>query len=122
MLQLLFLTLQMMALTFAIGFVVAGIVKSIAYAADSLEYHRVHRDEYQRYRKIRRKRRIRRIYEILFSPSSAPDYDLSSEYYGVSRGNGDVDPTDDLLRGVSKGADDYNIVDYYYPEEKKNKE
>lgn len=121
MVQLLFQTLQMMALTFAIGFVVASLVKAIAVAADRFEFHRIHYDEYQRQKKLRKKRRVRRIYEILFSGSSTSDYDFSSEYYGVSRGDASVDLTEEFFRGVSRGTDDYNIIDYYYPKEKNKK-
>ena len=52
MLSLLLSTLEMMALTFIIGFVVAGVIKLIAVWADSLEFHHSHSDELMQFGKL----------------------------------------------------------------------
>ena len=45
MLSLFISTLEMMGLTFVIGFFVAAVIKGIAFWADSLEYHHSHTAE-----------------------------------------------------------------------------
>ena len=61
MLSLLLSTLEMMALTFIIGFVVAGVIKLIAVWADSLEFH--HNEELSQFSKLNKLRA--KIGEIL---------------------------------------------------------
>ena len=64
MLSLLLSTLEMMALTFIIGFVVAGVIKLIAVWADSLEFHHSHSDELMQFGKLNKLRA--KITEIKF--------------------------------------------------------
>ena len=45
-------TLEMMGLTFVIGFFVAGVIKGTAYWADSLEYHHSHAAELAQFNRI----------------------------------------------------------------------
>lgn len=47
-------TLEMMGLTFAIGFFVAFIIKLIASAADSLDFYSSHQQELLRLRRIKK--------------------------------------------------------------------
>ena len=52
MLSLFISTLEMMGLTFVIGFFVAAVIKGIAFWADSLEYHHSHTAELAQFNKI----------------------------------------------------------------------
>lgn len=94
-------TLGMMAFTFAIGFVVAGVIKLTAYGADSMEYYNSNREELKRLHKMRKARykRLRNLLEQM--EKSDPKY--KEEYY----------------HGVSKGASGFDLCNYYYPEEEK---
>ena len=56
MLDLLIATLEMMGLTFVIGFFVAFIIKMIAFAADSFDFYSSHQKELLRLRRLRKLR------------------------------------------------------------------
>ena len=56
MLDLLITTLEMMGLTFVIGFFVAFIIKMIAVAADSFDFYSSHQKELLRLRRLRKLR------------------------------------------------------------------
>lgn len=92
-------TLGMMAFTFVIGFVVAGVIKLTAYGADSMEYYNSNREELKRLQKIR-KARYKRL-RILLQQMENNDPKYREEYY----------------HGVSKGASEFDLCNYYYPEE-----
>ena len=54
MFSLLLSTFAMMGLTFVIGFFVAGVIKLIASAADSLAFYSSHQEELARLKRIRK--------------------------------------------------------------------
>lgn len=112
--NLLFQTVQMMALTFAIGFVVAGVIKGIALAADYFEFHREHHDQLVRLKKLS-KLRAKEIHRLVTEEDIEGIGLWADSYHGVSKGALKVDLTDDFLHGMSRGGDDYNILNYYYP-------
>ena len=60
-------TLEMMGLTFAIGFFVAFIIKLIASAADSLDFYSSHQQELLRLRRIKKFRKKMEL--MLHTPS-----------------------------------------------------
>lgn len=94
-------TLGMMAFTFVIGFVVAGVIKLTAYGADSMEYYNSNRSELKRLHKVR-KARYKRLKHLLEDmENNDPKY--REEYY----------------HGVSKGASKFDLCNYYYPEEER---
>ena len=109
MLHILYVTIEMMALTFVIGFVVAAIIKSIAYATDSIEFYNVNKEEIDRLERMRYKRlkRVKRTFE---------DENRSwvERDYGISRGRVVQELNDEILKGVSKGRPDFDINQYYY--------
>ena len=90
MLDLLIATLEMMGLTFVIGFFVAFIIKMIAVAANSFDFYSSHQKELLR---LRRLRKLRQKVELMIR-----DY---RGYY----------------HGVSAGVSNANLMDYYYPED-----
>lgn len=100
----------MMALTFAIGFVVAAIIKVIAYAADYFEFHRIYNDEIIRMKDIR-KIRIKRLKKKLSEGHSL----WIDSYHGASKGVANLNINEDFLHGVSKGRSNFDIINYYYP-------
>ena len=64
MLSLLLSTLEMMALTFIIGFIAAGVIKLISVWADSLEFH--HSEELSQFSKLNKLRaKIGETFRIL---------------------------------------------------------
>lgn len=100
MLSLLLSTLEMMALTFIIGFVVAGVIKLIAVWADSLEFHHSHSDELMQFGKLNKLRA--KIGEIL----------------GLDVVNNEEDVTDDereeFRRGVNSDLLHIKPSGYYH--------
>ncbi|MGL5318920.1 MAG: LapA family protein [Bacteroidales bacterium] len=94
-------TLGMMAFTFVIGFVVAGVIKLTAYGADSMEYYDSNRKELKRLKKMR-KARFKRLRNLL-EQMEDEDPKYNEEYY----------------HGVSKGASKFDLCNYYYPEEER---
>ena len=108
MLDLLIATLEMMGLTFVIGFFVAFIIKMIAIAADSFDFYSSHQKELLR---LRRLRKLRQKVELMIRDIPMEDNGLLddkreefTDYHGY-------------YHGVSTGVSKTNLVDYYYPED-----
>ena len=111
MFSLLLSTFAMMGLTFVIGFFVAGVIKLIASAADSLAFYSSHQEELARLKRIRK---LHQKVATLITESA-----LSDEEYGS-------DGREDFSRGVSKrgfyhgvspGESERGLMDYFYPED-----
>ncbi|MGL4805741.1 MAG: LapA family protein [Bacteroidales bacterium] len=96
MINLYLATFLMMLFTFLIGFLVAGVIKLTALAADKQEYLELNKDEIKRAHQLK-KIRIRRIKQLLRKIESG-DPQYIQEYY----------------HGVSKGDSHYTVLDYYY--------
>ena len=109
MLHILYVTIEMMALTFVIGFVVAAIIKSIAYATDSIEFYNAPKEEIDRLERMRYKRlkRVKRTF-------AEENRSWVERDYGISRGRVVQELNDEILKGVSKGRPDFDINQYYY--------
>ena len=115
MLSLLLSTLEMMVLTFIIGFVVAGVIKLIAVWADSLEFH--HNEEHSQFSKLNKLRA--KIGEILGLDSVNEEEELVDDEreefrQGVNSDLLHIKPSG-YYHGVSHGASDETLLDYYYP-------
>lgn len=116
MLSLLLSTLEMMALTFIIGFIVAGVIKLISVWADSLEFH--HNEELSQFSKLNRLRA--KIGEILgldsVNEDEQTDADDEREEFrqGVNSDLLHIKPSG-YYHGVSHGASHLDLMDYYYP-------
>ena len=116
MLDLLLATLEMMGLTFAIGFFVALVIKLIATAADSFDFYSSHQKELLR---LRRLKKLRQNVESLIRHTSVSEEELISDgredfSRGINREKGD---SRGYYHGVSLGSSKMNLVDYYYPDE-----
>lgn len=118
MLSLLLATLEMMGLTFAIGFFVAFVIKMIALAADSLDFYSSHQKELLR---LRRFKKIRQKMELMMFHEGYPEEDEENlndqrEDFsrGISRNPGDCRG---YYHGVSPGVPRSNLFDYYYTED-----
>ena len=116
MCDLLLTTLEMMGLTFVIGFFVAFVIKMIATAADSLDFYSSHQKELLR---LRRLKKLRQKMEQLMweNPQGAPTYgnDLREDYSrGIDR---EAEDYQGYYHEVSHGSSKGNLVDYYYPED-----
>ncbi|MCE5226952.1 MAG: hypothetical protein LLG05_13995 [Porphyromonadaceae bacterium] len=109
MLHIFYVTFQMMALTFVIGFVVAAIIKSIAYATDNIELYNAKKEEIDRIERIRSQRfkRVKRTF-------ADENRSWVERDYGISRGRVVQELNDEALKGVSKGRPDFDINQYYY--------
>ena len=105
MIHLLLSTLAMMGLTFLIGFFVAAVIKLIAYAADSFDFYSSHRLELLR---LRRWRQIPIADEDALG-DSREDYSrgIDRNFTGYSG----------YYHGVSPGASENNLVNYYYSQD-----
>ncbi|MCL3852186.1 MULTISPECIES: LapA family protein [Parabacteroides] len=117
MLSLLLSTLEMMALTFIIGFVVAGVIKLIAVWADSLEFH--HNEELSQFSKLNKLRA--KIGEILGLDSvneeeEQVDDEREEFRQGVNSDLLHIKPSG-YYHGVSHGASHLDLMDYYYPQD-----
>ena len=109
-------TLEMMGLTFAIGFFVAFIIKLIASAADSLDFYSSHQQELLRLHRIKKFRQKMEL--MLHTPSMHGNIfgnDTREDYSrGVDREN---EKPRGYYHGVSHGVSKRNLVDYFYPQE-----
>ena len=120
MFSLLLSTFEMMAITFLIGFVVAGVIKSIAICADSLELHHSSSSEMKAYGRFERLRmKIAEIMEVNV-PLDRTEKLVRDERQDYVKGiNKDVDEADeaieDAAHGVSRGISKFNLMDFYYP-------
>lgn len=114
MIDLLISTFAMMGLTFLIGFFVAAVIKLIAYAADSFDFYSSHRLELLR---LHRWRQHRQKVERLVRQMPLPDEGTLGDYReDFSRGiNRNVSGYSGYYHGVSPGASEENLMDYYYP-------
>lgn len=115
-------TLAMMGLTFAIGFVVAGVIWLIAYWAGSFEFYSLHQDELKRLKRIRRFHRRSASGWGFFAPlrKDDVDYDLSSYYQGVDdKPWEDPEDADKFYHETSLGVSDLGLMDFYYPSDAK---
>ena len=112
-------TLEMMGLTFAIGFFVAFVIKMIAVAADtfdSLDFYSSHQQELLRLHRIKKFRQKMEL--MLHTPSMHGNIfgnDTREDYSrGVDREN---EKPRGYYHGVSHGVSKRNLVDYFYPED-----
>ena len=116
MLSLFISTLEMMGLTFVIGFFVAAVIKGIAFWADSLEYHHSHTAELAQFNKINKVRV--KIGELLGLVPPKGTEQLNDEREDFARGE-NPDLTNmkpgGYYHGVSHGVSQLNLIDYYYP-------
>ena len=95
MLDLLIATLEMMGLTFVIGFFVAFIIKMIAVAADSFDFYSSHQKELLR---LRRLRKLRQKVELMIR-------DIPMEDNGLLD-----DKREEFSRGVNRELTDYHDI------------
>ena len=107
MLDLLIATLEMMGLTFVIGFFVAFIIKMIAFAADSFDFYSSHQKELLRLRRLRKR-------DIPMEDNGLLDDKREEFSRGVNR---ELTDYHGYYHGVSTGVSKTNLVDYYYPED-----
>ena len=116
MLDLLIATLEMMGLTFVIGFFVAFIIKMIAFAADSFDFYSSHQKELLR---LRRLRKLRQKVELMIRDIPMEDNGLlDDKREEFSRGSKPgTHRLSRILPRVSTGVSKTNLVDYYYPED-----
>lgn len=114
--DLLLTTLEMMGLTFAIGFFVAFVIKLIAGAADSLDFYSSHQKELLR---LRRLRKLRQKVELLIRETPPGEDDFHDDKReDFSRGiNRELEDYHGYYHGVSHGVSNTNILNYYYPED-----
>lgn len=116
MIHLLLSTLAVMGLTFLIGFFVAAVIKLIAYAADSFDFYSSHRLELLR---LRRWRQHRQKVERLVRQIPIADEDaLGDSREDYSRGiDRNFTGYSGYYHGVSPGASENNLVNYYYSQD-----
>ncbi len=115
MTSLLLSTLAMMGLTFLIGFFVAAVIKLIAYAADSFDFYSSHRLELLRLRRWQQHRqKVERLIRQL--PPVEGENFMGDTREDFSRGiNRNCTGYAGYYHGVSPGASEENLMDYYYP-------
>lgn len=115
MYDLLLSTLEMMGLTFAIGFFVALVIKLIAGAANSLDFYSSHQQELLR---LRRLKSLRQKMEALMRQPSGTNENIygNDTREDFSRGiDRDNDKPQGYYHGVSHGDTKNNLLNYYYP-------
>ncbi len=121
MFKLLITTLIMMGLTFVIGFIVAAIIKWIAYIADTMNFYSSHRKELERLKKIKRMRNKLVAFLCNNDLNNKTFVDINDKRDDWKRG-----VNHDLLNfrqvgyyhGVSHGESKLDLLDYYYPDTK----
>lgn len=116
MLDLLVVTLEMMGLTFVIGFFVAFVIKMIAVAADTFDFYSSHQKELDRLRRLRKLRQKVElmIRDIPLEENGSLDDKREEFSRGINRELGDYRG---YYHGVSAGVSQDNLMDYYYPED-----
>lgn len=119
MFSLILSTLEMMGITFVIGFFVAGVIKGIAYWADSLEFHHSQDDELVQYTKLFKIRaKLGAMLGLKANPENTTKEEDEREAFrqGI---NTDLleEKTDEYYHGVSRGSSSLNLMDYYYPKD-----
>ena len=114
MIHLLLSTLAMMGLTFLIGFFVAAVIKLIAYAADSFDFYSSHKLELIRLRRWRQHRQ--KVEKLVRQIPLEAEEALGDYREDFSRGiNRNFAGYAGYYHGVSHGASDETLLDYYYP-------
>ena len=114
MIHLLLSTLAMMGLTFLIGFFVAAVIKLIAYAADSFDFYSSHRLELLRLHRWRQHRQ--KVEKLVRQIPLDAEESMGDYREDFSRGiNRNFTGYAGYYHGVSPGASDENLMDYYYP-------
>lgn len=119
MLSLFLSTLEMMGLTFVIGFFVAGVIKLIAIWADSLEFHHSHSDElahFSRLNKLRGKIGEMLGMKILEDDDEQIEDERENFRQGVNTDYPRLKPRR-YYHGVSHGVSHLDLMDYYYPQD-----
>lgn len=109
----------MMGLTFLIGFFVAAVIKAIALAADSMDFYSSHLLELRRLRRIKKARA--RFVKWMWDNTPEEIEALGDGRENWNRGmNSDRRGMREAgyYHGVSRGASQLNLVDYYYPDTK----
>lgn len=91
------LTLEMMGLTFAIGFFVAGVIKLTASTADYFEFYNLNKLQLKRLQRWRKERQ-KTLRALVKKAEEMDKVAVVKHYYGASKGNSDFD-----------------VMDYYYP-------
>lgn len=117
MLHLFISTLAMMGLTFLIGFFVAAVIKGIALATDSMDFYSSHLLELQRLRRIKKARA--RFTQLVWEQTPEEMEALGDGRENWNRGmNNDRKGKQEggYYHGVSHGASQLNLIDYYYPD------
>lgn len=112
MFSLLLSTFAMMGLTFVIGFFVAGVIKLIASAADSLAFYSSHQEELARLKRIRK---LHQKVATLITESALSDEEYGSDVRedfsrGVTKHPGD---NRGFYHGVSPGESERGLMDYF---------
>ena len=116
MCDLLLSTLEMMGLTFAIGFFVALIIKLIAVAADSLDFDSSHQQELLRLRRLKRLRQKMEV--LLHEPATEKNIFGNDTREDFSRGiDRENEKPQGYYHGVSHGESKTTLLNYYYPED-----
>ena len=116
MIDLLISTFAMMGLTFLIGFFVAAVIKLIAYAADSFDFYSSHRLELLRLHRWRQHRQ--KVERLVRQMPLEAEETLGDYREDFSRGiNRNFSGYSGYYHGVSPGASDDNLLEYYYPED-----
>ena len=114
MIDLLISTFAMMGLTFLIGFFVAAVIKLIAYAADSFDFYSSHRLEQLRLHRWRQHRQ--KVERLVRQMPLEAEETLGDYREDFSRGiNRNFSGYSGYYHGVSPGASEKNLMDYYYP-------
>lgn len=114
MIDLLISTFAMMGLTFLIGFFVAAVIKLIAYAADSFDFYSSHRLELLRLHRWRQHRQ--KVERLVRQMPLEAEETLGDYREDFSRGiNRNFSGYSGYYHGVSPGASEKNLMDYYYP-------
>lgn len=115
--SLLWSTFEMMVLTFAIGFFVAGLIKLMARWADVLNLYGTHKQELLRLKRLKKIRT--HVLELLTQ-------DVMDKYDGDGRKSfkSGYDPNNKAeVKGfyheTSQGVEKNSILDYYYPDTKR---
>ena len=116
MLDLLVATLEMIGLTFVIGFFVVFVIKMIAVAADTFVFYSSHQKELDRRRRLRK---LRQKVELMIRDIPLEENSLySDKREEFSRGiNRELTDYRGYYHGVSTGVSQGNLMDYYYPED-----
>lgn len=117
MINLLLSTLEMMGLTFAIGFFVAGVIKIIAICADSMTLYHSHNEELAQFSKLNILRaKIGEILGLNVTGKEEDPVDDEREEFrqGINNDLLKIKPSG-YYHGVSHGVSHLDLMDYYYP-------